>query len=72
MVEKRKKKSCLSLSIFTLGLIWVRTKDEECARIVLALPRVLLLLLGEGKYNFRSKHYISYLISDGTTVQETS
>lgn len=28
-MERCKKKSCLSLSIFTLGLIWVRTKDEN-------------------------------------------
>lgn len=27
--KRCKKRPCLSLSIFTLGLIWVRTKDER-------------------------------------------
>jgi hypothetical protein len=36
---------------------------EIRARIVLALPRVLLLLLGGGKYNFRSNQALYFLLN---------
>lgn len=36
---------------------------EHRARILLALPRVLLLLLGGGKYNFRSNQALYFLLN---------
>lgn len=74
LAERCKKKSCLSLSIFTLGLNWVRTKEEgkraPCQER-LGSATVLLLLLGEeSTISGPTKHYISYLIFDGTTVQK--